>query len=58
MNSSIVLISAVLSSLALGVLSAYGICVTMFRIFRMHAKQVAAERQARAVLAATPAIEG
>lgn len=58
MNSSIVLVSAVLSSLAVGVLSAYGICVSMFRIFRIHAKQVAAERQARAALAITPAIEG
>jgi hypothetical protein len=56
-NSSIVLVSAVLASLAMGVLSAYGICVTMFRIFRMHATQVAAERQARAVLSPTAAIK-
>jgi hypothetical protein len=56
-NSSIVLISAVLASLAAGVLTAYGICVSMFRLFRMHAKQVAAERQARAVVAATPVVE-
>lgn len=53
MNSSIVLISAVLASLAMGVLIAYGICITMFKVFRIHAKQVAAERQARAVVAAT-----
>ena len=58
MNSSIVLVSAVLCSLAMGVVFAYGICAGMFRIFRMHATQVAAERQARAVLTATPAIEG
>ncbi|MBS1821754.1 MAG: hypothetical protein JST61_07250 [Acidobacteria bacterium] len=57
MNSSIVLVSSVLASLAVGVLSAYGICVTMFRIFRIHARQVAAERQARAVLATSPVIE-
>jgi ABC-type glycerol-3-phosphate transport system permease component len=57
-NSSIVLVSAVLSSLAVGVLSAYGICATMFRIFRIHVIQVAAERQAQAVLPATSAIEG
>lgn len=57
MNSSIVLISAVLASLAVGVLTAYGICVTMFRIFRMHAKQVAAGRQARPVVAGTPVVE-
>jgi hypothetical protein len=56
-NSSIVLISAVLASLALGVLTAHGICVSMFRIFRMHAKQVAAERQARAVVASTQVVE-
>jgi ABC-type glycerol-3-phosphate transport system permease component len=53
-NSSIVLISAVLASLAVGVLAAYGICMTMFRLFRIHARQVAAERQARAVIAQTP----
>jgi len=57
-NSSIVLISAVLASLAAGVLTAYGLCVTMFRIFRMHAKQVAAERQARSVVAATQVVDG
>jgi hypothetical protein len=57
-NSSIVLISAVLASLAAGVLTAYGICVSMFRIFRMHAKQVAAERHARSVVSATQVVEG
>jgi len=57
-NTSIVLVSAVLASLAAGVLTAYGICVSMFRIFRMHAKQVAAERQARSVVAATQVVEG
>jgi hypothetical protein len=56
-NSSIVLVSAVLASLATGVLGAYGMCATMFRIFRIHATQVAAERRARAVLSATPVIE-
>jgi len=56
-NTSIVLVSAVLASLAAGVLMAYAICVSMFRIFRIHATQVAAERQARAVLSATPAIK-
>ncbi|WP_260703870.1 hypothetical protein [Edaphobacter flagellatus] len=56
--NSIVLVSAVLSSLAVGVLGAYGICVSMFRIFRIHAKQVAAERQARAAMAATQVVEG
>lgn len=41
-NSSIVLISAVLASLASGVLVAYGICMAMFGVFRIHARQVAA----------------
>ena len=53
----IVLISAVLASLAAGVLVAHGVCVTMFRLFRMHAMQVAAERQARTVVAATSIAE-
>ena len=41
-NSSIVLISAVLASLAAGVLLAYGIVLAMFGLFRLHARQVAA----------------
>jgi ABC-type glycerol-3-phosphate transport system permease component len=44
-NSSIVLISAVLASLAIGVLVGYGVCRTMFAIFRMHAKKVAAVKR-------------
>ncbi|MDE1176082.1 MAG: hypothetical protein PW789_05685 [Edaphobacter sp.] len=55
MNSSIVLVSAVLASLAAGVLSAYALCATMFRIFRIHATQVAAERNARAAMLTTTA---
>ena len=51
--TSIVLISAVLASLAVGVLTAYSICISMFRLFRIHARQVAAEKQARAVVAAS-----
>jgi hypothetical protein len=39
--SSIVLICAVLASLAIGVLAAYGICIAMFNVFRIHARQVA-----------------
>lgn len=56
-NSSIVLISAVLASLAVGVLVAYGSCITMFRLFRIHARQVAAERQARAGVVASSVVE-
>ncbi len=52
------MISAVLASLAAGVLLAYGICVTMFRLFRIHAQQVAAERQARSVVAPQGTVVG
>ncbi|MDW5264518.1 MULTISPECIES: hypothetical protein [Acidobacteriaceae] len=41
MYSSIMLICAVLASLATGVLAAYGVCIAMFNIFRIHARQVA-----------------
>lgn len=57
MSASIVLVSAVLVSLGAGVLGAYAICFTMFRIFRIHATQVAAERKARTVLTVTPAVK-
>ena len=39
--TSIMLICAVLASLAVGVLVAYGVCIAMFGIFQMHARQVA-----------------
>jgi hypothetical protein len=38
------LISAVLASLAVGVLLAHGVCVALFAMFRSHARQVAAAR--------------
>jgi hypothetical protein len=38
---SIVLVCAVLASLAAGVLLAYALCHTMFALFRIHARQVA-----------------
>ena len=41
MNSSIMLACAVLASLGLGVLVAYGVCIAMFGIFEMHTRQVA-----------------
>ena len=50
----ILLICAVMASLALGVLLAYGICVLMFQIFRVHAQQVATSR----VVATTVPLEG
>ena len=57
MNSSIVLVSAVLASLAVGVLTAYSICFSMFRLFRIHARQVAAERQERAMMGSNQVVE-
>lgn len=38
------LVCAVAASLGVGVMAAQVICVGMFRVFRMHAKQVAAAR--------------
>ncbi len=42
--SSLMLVCAVMASLALGVLMAYGICQVLFRIFRLHAESAARER--------------
>lgn len=42
----LMLICAVLASLALGVLVAYGICQGMFRVFRTHAETAARMRLA------------
>jgi hypothetical protein len=47
LSDSVVLVCAVLASLASGVLVAYGLCVTMFGIFRMHAAQVTTQSKAR-----------
>ena len=55
---SIVLVCAVLASLAVGVLIAYGVCMSMFRVFQMHAQQVAAEKQSRAVVAPAQVVKG
>ena len=49
--TSIVLVCAVLASLAVGVLLAYGICMAMFGAFQMHVRQVAAGKEARRVVA-------
>jgi predicted phage tail protein len=49
--TSIVLVCAVLASLAVGVLVAYGVCMAMFGVFQMHVRQVAAERGSRSVVA-------
>jgi hypothetical protein len=49
-NSSIVLIAAVLASLGAGVLLAYGVCLAMFGLFRIHVRQVAAGTAQRVVV--------
>jgi hypothetical protein len=41
---SVMLVVAVMVSLALGVLVAYGICYGMFLVFRIHSQAVARER--------------
>lgn len=57
MYSSIVLVCAVLASLAIGVLVAHGICVAMFKVFRIHARQVAV-KSARNVVAPVRVVQG
>ena len=52
------LVCAVLGSLAAGVLAAYGICLGMFKIFRIHAEQAAAERVARVEATGTASVVG
>jgi hypothetical protein len=42
--TTLLLVGAVLASLALGVLVAYGICQAMFRVFRLHATAAARVR--------------
>lgn len=44
MISSLMMVCAVMASLAFGVLVAYGICQVMFQAFRMHAESAARER--------------
>jgi len=56
LTASIVLICAVLASLAAGVLVAYGICLTMFALFHNHARHIAQSRP-NPVIVAAPAIE-
>ena len=56
MALSIALVCAVLASLAMGVLIAYGICISMFHLFRIHTTQVASRKAAARVTA--PALNG
>jgi hypothetical protein len=46
--SSFMLVCAVVASLAVGVFVAQGLCMLMFHVFRMHVRQVAATRMAKA----------
>ena len=51
MLSSILVLCAVLVSLAAGVLLAHGLCVSMFQLFRIHSRHVAARRSQPATAA-------
>lgn len=51
MSSMMLLVGAVFASLAFGVLLAYAICKTMFRIFSVHAQSAARRSQAARVSA-------
>lgn len=42
--STMLLVCAVVASLGVGVLVAYGVCVSMFEMLKIHARQVAAAR--------------
>jgi hypothetical protein len=41
LSDLVMLVCAVLVALAAGVMVAYGACIAMFGLFRMHAKQIA-----------------
>jgi uncharacterized protein (DUF2062 family) len=47
--STLMVVCAVLASLAFGVLMAYGICQGLFRIFRLHAESAARQRSQASV---------
>ncbi|MDP9052228.1 MAG: hypothetical protein M3O31_16140 [Acidobacteriota bacterium] len=53
----LMLLCAVLGSLAAGVLAAYGVCVGLFGLLRTHAQQAPVKQVAR-VPAAAPIAEG
>jgi hypothetical protein len=56
-TDSIVLVGAVLASLASGVLVAYGVCLGMFRVFEIHAGQMDVSSE-RHVAGAAQVVEG
>lgn len=49
----LMLICAVLASLAAGVLAAYGVCVGLFGLFRTHARQAPVKQIVRVASSAT-----
>jgi hypothetical protein len=51
------LVCAVLAALAAGVLVAYGVCLSMFALFRMHARQ-AAVKSVVSVSSSASVVEG
>jgi len=57
-SSTIMLVCAVLISLGSGVLLAYGLCVAMFQVFRIHARQVASGKLAGQVVAPAQVAKG
>jgi len=57
LSDSVMLVCAVLASLAFGVLVAYGVCLAMLGVFRMHARQVAVKSPVR-VSSSTTVVEG
>jgi hypothetical protein len=54
---TIVLVSAVLASLAAGVLVAYMVCNLMFSLFHTHARQIARNTAPRTSVATTQILE-
>ena len=57
MSDFVMLVSAVLASLAAGVLVAYAVCVGMFGLFRMHARQAVVKAPVR-VASGAKVVEG
>jgi uncharacterized protein (DUF2062 family) len=56
LSDMVMLVCAVLASLAVGVLAAYGVCLAMFGLFRMQARQAVVKSPVR-VSAPAEAIE-
>jgi uncharacterized protein (DUF2062 family) len=56
--SALMLVCAVLASLAFGVLVAYGICQLMLRVFRVHSISTEKQRVGRKAGAVRVVVEG